>query len=247
MEKADATGIAGIVVGVGIAIAAYAVPWELSIIARHITFWSGLACVIAGTLWLIKLHSTKSRKGTRLLLTGIVSCYIALIVLVESLSNTRVVSRRTQFSYYPSEQLITYTHDFTRKLRDFELKRDAITDMYPIYKSGLTPSQEHQFFEDEEAKSEQARHEIEREFSQDYYQISADLDIEMSQRACSKPLAPIEQPNPSDAQSVIGYLRDQSAIVVLFGGALVGAEPLYALAERLDRLATKLPGRCEHE
>lgn len=52
MKRSDATGVAGIVIGGGLAVAASAVPWEIPEAVRHILFWIGMGSALLGALWL---------------------------------------------------------------------------------------------------------------------------------------------------------------------------------------------------
>jgi len=56
MDKANATGIAGVLVGAGVAVAALALPWEISLWLRHVLFWLGTLVSVGGILWLLHLH-----------------------------------------------------------------------------------------------------------------------------------------------------------------------------------------------
>jgi hypothetical protein len=57
MDKANATGIAGMIVGAGIAVAALTIPWEITLSLRHVLFWfGGVGVALAGVLWMLHIH-----------------------------------------------------------------------------------------------------------------------------------------------------------------------------------------------
>jgi hypothetical protein len=61
MDIANRTGIIGIVIGAGLAVAALMVPWEIPMATRHIMFWFGSFGALAGSLDLIRVHFLKSK------------------------------------------------------------------------------------------------------------------------------------------------------------------------------------------
>lgn len=64
MDKSDATGISGVIVGAGFAVAGIAFPWEMSPLVRHVLFWSGSFVAVAGIMWLLHLHFFRQRSAS---------------------------------------------------------------------------------------------------------------------------------------------------------------------------------------
>jgi hypothetical protein len=80
MDRADATGIAGVLIGAGLAIAALTLPWEMSSSLRHVLFWLGVGCVAGGALWLLNVHWLYEFR--RVVYLGVPAATIAIIVIV---------------------------------------------------------------------------------------------------------------------------------------------------------------------
>lgn len=63
MDKSDATGIACMVIGAGLAVATVVLPWEIPEALKHILFWVGTLAFVAGSLWLVNLHLLSSARA----------------------------------------------------------------------------------------------------------------------------------------------------------------------------------------
>ena len=59
MDRADATGIAGVVIGAGLTVAAVMFPWGISVLLRHILVWAGIIFAALGGLWLLRVYFPK--------------------------------------------------------------------------------------------------------------------------------------------------------------------------------------------
>ena len=82
MERADATGIAGIVIGAGVAVISVAMPWTLSIALRHWLFWAALFVTLSGCWWLLDIHLMKGRSRPARVSVCITPLLILLTVII---------------------------------------------------------------------------------------------------------------------------------------------------------------------
>jgi hypothetical protein len=61
MDRSDATGIAGVIIGAGVSMSALMMPWDIPLFMRHVLFWTGLFVALGGGMWLAHVHYLNRR------------------------------------------------------------------------------------------------------------------------------------------------------------------------------------------
>jgi len=100
MDKSDATGLAGITIGAGLAVAALALPWEIPNAARHVIFWIGTFGWVAGGLWLAHTHKLNSvRPGLRVGVPALIIFVLYLLAVSIEANQAGNTSAKSQWAF----------------------------------------------------------------------------------------------------------------------------------------------------
>ena len=111
MDKSDATGIGGIIVGAGLAVSALTVPWDIPDGVKHALFWLGLLGATAGSQWLLQVHLLQKIKRNRQITLQATILLMFFVVLLLSEINLKYLTRHRPLNF--PERALTFKELFT--------------------------------------------------------------------------------------------------------------------------------------